>query len=352
MKIIHLPTSTGGNAWGLAEGERALGLKSEVLYLRQNWLNYKYDICLHLEKRSKISNLLKRLETFLKIRTKYDVYHFNFGMTLIDFPEYNLNLIDLPYYKGKKIVTYNGCDARLKYETIKRTSFSPCHFSECYGGVCETINTDFLKRKRIEKVGKLVDHIFALNPDLMYILPENKTTFLPYTIAEWNAIKYNGFKIEKKIKIAHAPTNRVAKGSNYVLSALESLRKKYKNIEIILIENIPHSDAIKLYREAHIIIDQVLIGWYGGLGVEAMKMGIPLAVFIREEDLQFIPRDMAKQLKETIININPFNIEEELSKYIENPFLLYEKSKAALDYVNKWHDPLYVASITKKYYEE
>ena len=82
-----------------------------------------------------------------------------------------------------------------------------------------------------------------------------------------------------------------------------------------------------------------------------MKMGKPLGVFIREEDLKFIPKEMAQDLNDAIININPYNIEEELSKYVENIDLLYKKSEASIEYVNKWHNPLYVASLTKQVYE-
>ena len=81
------------------------------------------------------------------------------------------------------------------------------------------------------------------------------------------------------------------------------------------------------------------------------KCGKPLGVFIREEDLKFIPKEMAQDLNDAIININPYNIEEELSKYVENIDLLYKKSEASIEYVNKWHNPLYVASLTKQVYE-
>ena len=38
MKILHLPTSVGGNSWGLAQGEKALGLDSKVLIDSNNWV--------------------------------------------------------------------------------------------------------------------------------------------------------------------------------------------------------------------------------------------------------------------------------------------------------------------------
>lgn len=351
MKILHLPTSVGGNSWGLAQGEKALGLDSKVLIDANNWLNYKSDICLGLENKNKVFQVAKRLETFLKVRNKYDVFHFNYGSTLVDFMNYGVQLWDLPFYKGKKVVTYNGCDARQKYPTMNRVDFSACHQDNCYNGMCNSGRLDTIRQNRISKMNQYVEHIFSVNPDLMHFLPQDKTTFLPYTVAGWNEIKIENYVIDKKIKIIHSPTNRAAKGSVFILKALENLQKKYQNIEVLLIEKVPYEQALQMYKEAHIVIDQVLIGWYGAFGVEVMKMGKPLGVFIREEDLKFIPNEMAEDLKDAIINLNPYNIEEELSKHIENINLLYQKSQASVDYVHKWHNSLYVASLTKQVYE-
>ncbi len=57
--------------------------------------------------------------------------------------------------------------------------------------------------------------------------------------------------------------------------------KKYKNIRFEIIENKPNKEAIEIYKKADIVIDQVLVGWYGAFAVEVMKMGKPVAVFIR-----------------------------------------------------------------------
>lgn len=352
LKILHLPTSVGGNSWGLAQAERRLGLDSIVLIAENNWLNYPYDICLSDVSKNNLIKFLRRIKAFFNIRDKFDIFHFNFGSTLISIPKYRINLVDLPFYKGKKIMTFNGCDARQKYPTIKRTSFSACHETNCWGGICNSGKMDMIKKRLIKKASKYVDHMFALNPDLMYFLPAEKTTFLPYTIAGWYDIKYTPYKIKHTINIIHAPTDKGAKGSKYILKALEILQKRYRNIKIEFVQNVPYKNALKKYEKAHIIVDQVLVGWYGGLAVEAMKMGKPVAVFIREEDLKFIPKDMAMDLKEAIININPFNIVEVLSEYIENPKLLIFKSQAGLNYVNKWHDPIKIAQITKSIYEK
>ena len=346
MKVLHLPTSVGGNSWGLSQGEKKLGLDSEVLLVKQNWLKYNADINLNLENKNFIKQIKILYETFQTIKDKYDVFHFNYGSSLLDFQKLGLPLLELPYYEDSKkiIFTYNGSDSRgvhpLEYwDTLENPKTS------LYQKIAIEI-----KKKKIEKVDKYANHIFALNPDLFNYLPK-KTTFLPYTIANWDDISEIKKREVKKLKIVHSPTSRDFKGSVYILEALDSLQKKYQHLEVDIIENVSHVKAIELYKEADLVIDQVLIGWYGAFGVEVMKMGKPLAVFIREEDLKFIPIDMARDLKETVINISPFDIVERLSFYIENPKLLEYKAKAGLEYSNKWHNPKYVAGIVKNVYE-
>ena len=352
MKVLHLPTVVGGMAWGLAQGEKRLGLDAKVLTTTDTWLNYPYDISLHWEEKGAIAKFFSSVRAFLKYRNQFDVLHFNYGSTLIDFRTYGINHWDLPFYpKDKKIVfTYNGCDARQKYKTMERVKFASCYEEGCYNGMCNSGARDKMREKRIHRVSQYAHHIFAVNPDLLYFLPENISSFLPYSIASWHEIQSIPYKIDRKINILHSPTNRPAKGSRYIIQALENLKKKY-DIEIILVDKVPNKEALDIYKKADLVVDQVLTGWYGGLAVEAMKMGKPVAVFLREDDLKFVPEKMAIDLKDAVINLNPLNIENVIEEHLQNPQLLYQKSEVGLEYVHKWHDPVYVAGITKSFYE-
>ncbi|RME04265.1 MAG: hypothetical protein D6805_03725 [Planctomycetota bacterium] len=353
LRVLHLPTDVGGNAWGLARAERRLGLASQVLVKSSSRFGYPADICLRLEKRPKWERLVRVMLEFCRVRRRFDVFHFNFGSSLIDFPSYGMMLWDLPFYpRGKKLVfTYNGCDIRQKYPTLFRTRFSACHQRECYGGICNSGLLDERRRKRLKKVEKVAHHIFALNPDLLYFLPEG-STFLPYSVAFWERILPEKRRVaqERCLKVVHAPSERGVKGTRYILEALKKLKKRY-NIHVILVEKLPYSRALQLYRQADLVIDQVLVGWYGAFAVEAMKMAKPVAVYIRKEDLRHIPTQMARDLDEAVIGISLENIEEVLAYYLENPSLLRQKASGALEYVHRWHSPEYVAGLTKAVYE-
>ncbi len=119
----------------------------------------------------------------------------------------------------------------------------------------------------------------------------------------------------------------------------------------MLVEKIHYDKARKLYAEADVVIDQLLVGNYGGFAVEMMKMGKPIIAYIREKDLRYMPSQMAADCRETIINANPSNIYNILCEIIENPSILKKRREAALEYVHRWHDPVYVAGITKSAYE-
>jgi len=352
MKILHLPTPTGGNAWGLAQAEKCLGLESTVLVAAERDLHYPADIQLGL---SLGSSGWKKLWTcgraFLKIRNQYDCFHFNFGLSLLDFHHRGYCLLDLPFYpkKAKLFVTYNGCDARQKLPTMVRREFSACHNKGC--GRCDTGEYDRIRQKMIEKMSRYVSHMWAVNPDLLYFLPEDKASFLPYTVCHFDQPVIPP-SLEKKIKIVHAPTDRLIKGSQYIVDAVQRLQRCYPDlIDFVLIENMPHERALLHYREADLVVDQLLVGWYGAFAVECMLMGKPIIVHIAEEDLKFIPSQMAKDLLNTVIDANPTTIYEVLERCIHDRFLLREHSQAAIDYAHKWHNPKYVASLTKEKYE-
>jgi hypothetical protein len=354
MKVLHLPTYTGGQAWRLAQAEKNLGLESEVLYRKSEWLDYPCDINLELEKtHSPLSQLTKLTSTFLQIRNKYDVFHFNFGSSLFHSPSYKLNQLELPFYpkKAKLFVTYNGCDIRQKYPTMLKTEIAACHNPNCYNGQCNSGKLDEFRRKGSEKMQHYVKHIWALNPDLLYFLPQDKSSFLPY-IADQTNINIIPPKLEKKITIVHAPTNQEAKGSFFILNAINNIKKKYPNfIELKLVENLPHQQALKIYQEADLVIDQILVGWYGGLAMETMQMGKPVIARIAEEDLHFLPEQMKKDVLETVINAGPNNIESVIMNCLENRSLLKYHSQRSLEYVNRWHNPTYIANLTIEKYE-
>jgi len=211
---------------------------------------------------------------------------------------------------------------------------------------------DEYRRHGISKMARHVEHMWALNPDLLYFLPREKSSFLPYTISCWTDLPLRPPRLGRPLRIAHAPTNREAKGSHLILAALEAIDSAHPGlIEIQLVENIPHAQALKILSEADLVVDQILVGWYGGVAVEAMKMAKPVIARIAAEDLHFIPQQMAEDVQQAIIQADPDTIYEVLLRCIGDGDFLRRRAAASLEYVNRWHDPAKVAAQVKEEYE-
>ncbi len=359
MNVLHLPSNVGRNPWHLSRGERALGLKSDVLSIDQDWLGYPADIQLNTEGMHWPKKLYTLSSAFLKCRSNYDVFHFNFGRSLLHFPARGLPHLDLSFYpkSARLFVTYQGCDIRQKFPTQKRTQIAACHQADCYGGQCNSGRLDELRRLGLKKMSPHVEHIWAVNPDLLYFLPTTKSSFIPYAVTppiDPPSFAGSGEHLalqSGRLRILHAPTNRAAKGSFFILKALNELKQKYPDqVETLLVERMSHDQALKAYQSADLVIDQILIGWYGALAVECLFMGIPVICRIAKEDLHFIPEQMAKDVQKTFISAEPDSIYDVLEYFIQHPDQLQPYRQLSLNFAMRWHHPKRVAEITRAHY--
>lgn len=351
MRILHLPHNVGGFPYGLAEGERRLGHESRVLNLSRSRYGYAADYVLDIDRRNRLGRWLAYGGALARFRRGFDLYHFNFGSSLLHFPNRKLDLLDLPFYdsRARKVFTYQGCDARQKYPTMERHTaqgdeLAACFEEDCYGGACNSGVRDTQRRRAIDKAARHADHMFAVNPDLLHFLPEGKSSFLPYAMSEFETLerRREPFFADGRVHIVHMPTQRGAKGTRYVLAALDKLKDEFGDcLEVNLVENVPHDQALAALAAADLVVDQVLVGWYGGLAVEAMKMGIPVVCFINDRDLGFIPAEMAGEIP--IIRANPFDLFDVLRDFMNQRDLIGELSDRSHAYVMRWHRPSEVA---------
>ena len=98
---------------------------------------------------------------------------------------------------------------------------------------------------------------------------------------------------------------------------------------------------MELYRRADLVIDQVLSGWYGGFAVEVMAMGKPVAVYLRDEDLGFLPAAMREDLP--FVRLRPDRLDEDLTAAFERREEWPALGAASRRYVMRWHNPALIA---------
>jgi glycosyltransferase involved in cell wall biosynthesis len=352
----------------LARSERELGLASWAITAQQNYLNYSTDEVLLGANENRLKLELKRLPLLWRIWRSFDIVHFNSGQTLMpqrvmrsagrySSPLLSLyqgyvrlvELRDLPVLKamGKGIVvTFQGDDAR-------QGDYCAAHFAINAVNEVEpgyyTGAADAHRRHRIAQIARYADRIYALNPDLLHVLPR-QAQFLPYASVDprqWQpSISAN---LPAAPTVLHAPSHRGVKGTRFVLEAVQRLESEGTPFKFVLVEGLSNAEARQLYQQADLLVDQLLIGWYGGLAVELMALGKPVVCYIREEDLKFIPAAMRAELP--IINATPATIYATLKTWLtdrkDELAAVGRKSRA---FAERWHDPLAIAGELKRDY--
>jgi glycosyltransferase involved in cell wall biosynthesis len=162
------------------------------------------------------------------------------------------------------------------------------------------------------------------------VFPENYSLRQRIEVENFKCLP-STIKNGEAIKIVHSPSNKAGKGTDYVIKAIEELKKKYNNIDFKLIHNVPHKEAIKMVRECDIFIDQFIIGSYGMAALEAMAMGKTVFCYIKNSVVNQYPEELP------FINSTIHTLKDKLENFIVNPSELNIIGKKSRVYVEKYH---------------
>ncbi len=269
--------------------------------------------------------------------------------TLLGWPYRALfEFADVALFKraGKGIaVTYQGDDAR-------QGDYCRAHHDITFAGEVEpgyyTARSDAHKRRQIARFGRYADRVYALNPDLLRVVPA--AAFLPYAHVDPRAWEPVYPAPRTRPRVLHAPSHRAVKGTRFILAAAERLRQEGVPFDLELVENLPYAEAVKRYRDADLVVDQLLAGWYGGFAVEAMALGKPVVAYLRESDLNVVPREMRTALP--VIQATPESVYDVLKEWLTvRRHALPARGRASRTYVERWHDARAIAKRVVADYE-
>jgi hypothetical protein len=345
LRVLHGPVNVGNQPWVLSRNERAHGVRSDLVVNYGTWLGYPADRIISECGKRTVGSVLRRAAFGLSAPFAYDVLHYYFGRSFFCWDDYGKPnsawFLDLHLAKrfGRKVFfTLQGCDVRLSGQSAEINEFTPCKEGHCQAvPVCRS-QLDAQRKSFIDQILPLADRVFVLNPELVRFVPG--AVFLPYASVELSRFTVSLPRIDGVIRIVHAPSDPLLKGSAGVIAAVEQLQKKY-NIDFQLIKGLPHKEALKRYQEADLVVDQLLFGWYGGLAVEVMAMGKPVAAYIRESDLTAVPRQLAEELP--ILKVRPDTLQLDLEKLILRRAEWPAWGAASRRFVERWHAPEKIA---------
>jgi len=337
MRILHAPQNIAGMAGLMARKQRDMGYKSDS-FVAVNSI-FKYSADYSLKASSSLGRKAERLKFFSKALRTYDVFHFYFGESLL-----GQDYFDVPLLKklNKKIFFYfAGCDIRDSKQVISKYEVSAC--KECWPMMCSA------NRKKSLEILSYANGTFVSTPDLLEFVENGILLQQPIDLAEFNAIKRDVTRSDLDtdvVKIAHAPTSRMIKGTSYLLDAVDRLRSEGYKIELVMVEGKPYSEAIQLYQQVDIAVDQLLIGAYGQFAVEMMALGKPVICYIRDDLVNKYPPHLP------IISANRNQIFEVLRETIRQRDKWKLIGESAMEYVARNHDASVIAEKALRYYQE
>jgi glycosyltransferase involved in cell wall biosynthesis len=359
LRVLHCPAVVGGHSAGLARAERELGLDSRAVSFDAPPFGYEVDEVL-FEGGSPAGRELKRLRFLARAVREADVVHFNFGTSIL--PRYwpsahgsgvrkayglyarMLEGRDLAWLRraGKAVfVTFQGDDVRRAASLRARLPEGHAAWVDDYYNPRD----DERKRRFAERVGRHAHGIFALNPDLLELLPA-RAEFLPYAHVDprsWTPVQASS----SPPVVAHAPTDRRVKGTDALVAAVERLREEGVEVELRLVEDVPREGAKLALGGADVVVDQLLTGWYGGVAVEAMALGKPVVARLHEPDLARIPQAMLAELP--VVHATPDTVADVLRGLLSGS--RDELGRRSRAFVERWHDPHTIAARLCAAYE-
>lgn len=246
----------------------------------------------------------QRLKYFFKILPKYDIWHFNYMEVFFFYP---LNLFILKIL-GKKIVcTFRGSEV---HSQLRMKIF-------CY----------------------LADKVVLTGPFLVKSV-DRYDVIIPYARNVRNLTTQEKSQLDhRKLIVLHAPTNSSIKGTVYIKKVFKCLGKLHPQVEFKIVQGLDHEVLLSEMTRADIVVDQLLVGWYGGLAAEAMAMGKVVMAFLDPTCFQFV--DFSSDLP--IINTNIWTFKRDLEMLINHAKDFEKLGNESKRFAQKYHDSREIA---------
>jgi glycosyltransferase involved in cell wall biosynthesis len=274
----------------------------------------------------------------------YNTFHFYFGKTFFK------NQIDLPFYKllGKKVVMhYLGND-------VEQYQWSLDHYKITNMEFMMTAEVgkkhDEKVKKRVAYESKYIDYKIVCAPQYSPFVPDAQVIPLTVDLSKFKFCQLPYFKNNEPLRVLHAATSRKKKGTEYLIDAVDQLKKEGYKIELDLCEGITHNELVKQYKKCHVSVVALLGGWYGTAAIEAMATGRPIISFIRPSFFKYVD---IKEEEIPIINANRDTIYYELKKVLDySKDDLQKLAEKTYNFVHKYHEPKKVTNQIVNVYKK
>jgi len=262
-----------GYGKSLATGFRALGHEAVVFSPNgDGWKKITPDLVLSSPtKIGKVKDLIKLIPVFLQ-----------FDIVLITNPEFfNFKLLGpliLSLFKFKKIKTYLlCCGDDVEYirsgESNKLLKFVFTGTRYPRENYFKTLEDKFINNMCANAAIKIIPTMYDYQLPWSISRYSSKLTEVIPLACDAKIVSEIKTTDIRSIKIMHGINRTDVKGSNYILAALEQIKKEFDNVVIYTPEKLPQHQYLELFSQVDISIDQCKCHSYGMNAIYAMFNG-------------------------------------------------------------------------------
>lgn len=288
----------------------------------------------------------QRVFYFFRLLPRYDIWHLNFTETFFFYP---LNLLILKIFSKKIVLTCRGGDVRQKIDFLPKSILErpktlwPVFYAEL-------IQKSFIERFKIKMRTRIftlfADKVILTGPFLASDVP-NYDCIIPYA-RNLKVLKPISFG-HHRIKILHIPSDEAAKGTEIIRDAFQKLTKKYPRVNFEILPKMTREKLLGETARADIVIDQIVVGWYGGQAVEAMAMGKIVVAFLNPTYLALV--DFGQEIP--IWKTTPWSLAADLEILLDvYPAIQKKWAKKSVEFARKIHRSGKIAQQYLEIYRE
>ncbi len=313
-----------------------------VVLQKHGFYNYKYSFQVGTLKNHVFSRLLFYLTgPILLGHLASRVY----GFIYVGSPGFLISQVDSREYEfkflkshGKKVVCYlTGADIRSPLKM--RLAFEKSG-EENYGNYIPYVNSTFDTddhELRVKEVARVVDEysdvFFNAEYDQAAHLRRKANSFMyffPLEDIDFNDKKYNQI-ITTPIRILHAPSSPVPKGTQVVRTVIRMLQNEGFKFEYVELTHSPNSQVMQKLQESHIVINELYAFMPGVFAIEAMAMSC--VVLTRADSLY--ETQLPASSNDAWVVTPAYDLYANLKKLLEDPSSLEIQARKGFDWVKK-----------------
>ena len=324
MNVLHGMSEISGQGYYTVQGLRSNGVTARLALFSDVKSRYAADFILDRKKPQEVRDFAEGMAQ------EIDDFHSHAGDTLLS------DQSDLDLFKKNKarvIAEYLATEGRYIFNDLP-LPYAPKEFIS--------------PEERLHRQKRLLHLIDRC--DAVILHSEGQYPYLPQPLSKPVCIVPLRVDIKgitpqyetgnERLRIVHAPTNRKFKGTGRIL---ESLKHVKEDFELVLVEGKTPEEAMKIYRTADIIIDQISGGSYGVFSIEAMALGKPVIAYISEQTRLRHPLL-------PVVSADFDSLSEVVSSLLSDRPRRIHLGKCGRKYVERYHENMRVTALLPDLY--